>query len=115
MTDVTHLPTPGVVLDLDLAQRDETEVKPPFIVKVGDRQVTFKDPEEISWEEFAAVQMPQDLIHVSLEREDRDHIFKQNLPTWKFNKLMEAYYVHYDLETKIAAARRQAQFSGLTR
>lgn len=113
MTDVTHLPTPGVVLDLDIVERDPSEVKPPFVIKVGGRSITFLDPEEINWEDLAAVGSPQDLIHVSLEREDRDFIFKQNLPTWKFNKLMESYYVHYDLETKIAAARRQAQLNGL--
>lgn len=112
MTDnVTHLPEPGVILDLDIEEKDPKDQKPPFTVKVGGRAITFKDPNDIEWQRLASIQIPADLIHVSLEREERQHIFAQNLPTWKFNKLMESYYDHYDLEAKIEAARRQAQFN----
>lgn len=113
MTDVTHLPTPGVVLDLDAEQRPKEDIKPPFVIKVGGRSITFKDPNELPWQKLAAIRVPADLIHVSLERDDREHIFDQDLPTWKFNKLMESYYEHYDLEKKIEAARRQAEFNRL--
>lgn len=111
--DVTHLPTPGVILDLDLAERDPKDVKPPFTIRVGGRVITFVDPNEIDWQRLAEVAIPADLIHVSLTREDREHLLGQKMPTWKFNDLMKAYYDHYDLEDKIAAARRQQRLTGI--
>lgn len=112
MTDnVTKLPEPGVVLDLDAAERDTKDVKDPFVVKVGDRKVTFTDPGDIDWRDLATVEIPADLFRVSLSKEDRNHLQDQNLPTWKFTKLMKAYYDYYDFEDKIRDARRQAQFA----
>ena len=113
MTDnVINLPEPGVVLDLDAAERKPSDVKPPFIVKVGGRNVKFEDPNEIDWKSLAAVEIPADLIHVSLTKEDRIHLLDLDLPGWKFNQLMESYYTHYDLEDKIRAAKRRQQAFG---
>lgn len=115
MTDdnVTHLPEPGVVLDLDAEERPSKDVKPPFIVKIGDRRVTFADPSEIDWRELATVSIPADLLRVSLSKDDLKHLQGLNLPTWKFNRLMETYYEHYDMEERIRDAKRQAQFAGI--
>lgn len=110
--NVSHLPEPGVILDLDTAERPKEDVKAPFVVKIGGRQVTFKDPAEIDWQDLAAASAPGDLIRVSLSREDRVHLSEVNMPTWKFTKLMDAYYTHYDLEDKIRAAKRQAALNG---
>jgi hypothetical protein len=113
MTDnVTHLPEPGVILDLDAEVRDPKDVKPPFIVKLGEKNVTLADPTEVDWKDLAAVEIPADLLRVAMSREDRNHLASLDLPAWKFNKLMEAYYVHYDLEDKIRNAKRQAAFGG---
>lgn len=108
MTNVSKLPTPGVVLDLDIEERDEKDIKPPFVVVVGGRTITFADPAEIDWQLLAEVEGPHDLLRISLESEDRIFLNKQALKAWKFNRLMEAYYNHYDLEEKIREARRQA-------
>lgn len=110
MTDVSHLPTPGIVLDLDIEERDPEDVKPPFIVNVEGRTITFADPSEIDWKLLAGIEVPADLFAVALQKDDRKHLRTVNLPGWKFNRLMEAYYSHYDLEDKIRAAKRQAQF-----
>lgn len=110
MNDISRLPDPGVVLDLDTEERDPKDIRPPFVVKIGGRSVTFADPSDIDWRDLAAVEIPADLIRVSLTREDRLHIQEQNMPSWKFGRLMEAYYEHYDLEEKIRNAKRQAQF-----
>lgn len=113
MTDnITHLPEPGVVLDLDLETRQEKDVKPPFVVKVEGRTVSLADPTEIDWRELASVEQPVDLLRVAMSREDRNFLYDLSLPAWKFNRLMEAYYNHYDLEEKIANAKRQAAFRG---
>ena len=112
MTDnVTQLPQPGVILDLDIEERDPKDVKPPFVTKVGEKTITFSDPNEIDWQDLAAVEMPVDLLRVAMSREDRNHLASQKLPAWKFNRLMEAYYAHYDLEEKIRNAKRQAAWT----
>lgn len=108
--NVTSLPKTGVVLDLDSYERPDKEVKVPFVVTVGGREITFKDPGTIDWRDLANIEEPADLIHFSLEKEDRKHLGDTDLPVWKFNKMMEAYYEHYDLEDKIADARRQQAF-----
>lgn len=111
MTDnVTRLPEPGVILDLDLEERPEKDIKPPFVVNIEGRRVTFADPTEVDWRDLAAVEIPADLLRVAMTRDDRQYLQGLALPTWKFNRLMEAYYSHYDLEDKIRNARRQAQF-----
>jgi hypothetical protein len=111
MTDnITKLPEPGVTLDLDAAERDAKDVKDPFVVKVGDKKLTFADPGDVDWRDLATVEIPADLFRVSLNKEDRQHLLDANLPTWKFTKLMKAYYEYYDFEDKIRDARRQAQF-----
>lgn len=113
MTNVTELPERGIVLDLDAEERPQDQIKPPFIVKVGGKTITFLDPGEIDWRDLASVAAPSDLIRVSLDSADLDHIRAQALPTWKFNKLMEDYYTHYDMEARIREAKRQASFNGI--
>lgn len=109
-TNIRHLPEPGVVLDLDLEERPKEDIKPPFVARIGDKNVTLADPSEIDWHDLAGVNHPADLLHIAMSREDRQHLHKQEMPAWKFNRLMEAYYNHYDLEEKIRTAKRQAQF-----
>lgn len=113
MADITKLPTPGVVLDLDAEERPEAEIKPPFTFVAGKREITLADPADVHWRDLAAVQEPGDLLRVSMTREDRRHLVEQNLPTWKFNRLMEKYYEYYDLEDKIREAKRQQHFNSL--
>ena len=108
MTDdtVSHLPQPGVVLDLDTAERED--VKPPYVVRVGGQDITFQDPADVNWEDLADIGHPNDLLRFALSKEDRQHLHRQKLPTWKFEKLLNGYYTHYDLEDKIREAKRQA-------
>lgn len=110
MTNVTKLPEPGVVLNLDTLERPEADVKPPFIVEIGGRKITFGDPGEVDWQDLAAIEVPADLFSVALTSEERSYFREQALPGWKFNELMKAYYTHYDFEEKIRAAKRQANF-----
>lgn len=110
MTNVTRLPEPGVILDLDAAERPEKDIKPPFIVTLGGKNVTFADPNELDWRDLAQINGPEDLIRVSLSSEDRVHLASTDLPGWKFNKLIGDYYTHYDLESKIREAKRREQF-----
>ena len=106
--NVVPMPDPSVILDLDAAERPEEEVKPPYVVKVGGKSITFTDPAEIEWRLLASVELPGDMLRISLSEEDRAHIRSVQLPGWKFNKLMKGYYDHYGLEDRIAEAKRQA-------
>lgn len=87
--------TPKVVLDLDSLERKN--VKDPFVVNVGGRLVKFSDPEDMEWEDLAALESPGDFVDLCLSDEDREHVYAQNLPAFKFKKLWEAYQQHYDL------------------
>lgn len=106
--NISQLPTPGVVLDLDLEQRDPKDVRPAFVVQVGGQPITMKDPSEVDWQDLAAMADPRELLPLVMSSEDRRHLAKTALPGWKFNRLMEAYYAHYDLDEKIRQAKRQA-------
>lgn len=112
MTEISHLPQPGIILDLDAEpDLDPEDRKPPFVVKVGGKVITFADPSELDWRDLAAVEIPVDLIRVSLSREDRDHISQTPMTSRTFGRLMKAYYDHYGLEDRIRDAKRQAQFN----
>lgn len=87
--------TPKIVLNLDEFERKNT--KDPFTVVVGGKPITFTDPEEMDWEDLAELDSPGDFIDLCLNDEDREHVYAQNLPAFKFKKLWEAYQQHYDL------------------
>lgn len=110
MTDVTKLPG-TIALDLDAATRDDE--KGPFTVVISDREITFGDPEDLDWRDLLMLQDPAEFLRLSLAAEDRKFILEQPLPAWKFNRLMEAYYSHFDLEDKVRQARRQQQLAGI--
>lgn len=112
MSNVTHLPEPGVILDLDIEERDPKEVKQPFVANVEGRKITLTDPSDVDWRDLASVEIPADLLRVAMTRDDRIYLQGLALPAWKFNRLMEGYYTHYDLEEKIRNAKRQSQFGG---
>lgn len=111
--NISRLPEPGVILDLDSLERPTDERKPPFVVKLGGKQVTFADPLDIDWRDLASVNIPADLLRVALSHEDLDHIRNQPLDSYSFNKLMKSYYDYFGLEDKIREAQRARQFSGL--
>lgn len=105
---VVPMPDPAVVLDLDAYETPEDEVLPPYVVKVGGKNITFLDPGDIEWRLLASIENPGDMIRVSLSKEDREHIREQEISGRKFGALMKGYYDHYGLEDKIAEAKRQA-------
>lgn len=111
MTDnVVPLPSSGAVFDLDAETRDPEDIKPPFVIKIGGREVTFQDPSEIDWRDLAAVEAPGQLLRYALSREDHEWVRKQSIEGWRFGKLMKRFYDHFGLEDKIRDAKRQAAF-----
>lgn len=84
-----------IILNLDEIER--TNVKDPFVVVVGEKEVTFTDPEDLDWEDLAALDSPGDFIDMCTSDADREHIYGLKLPSYKFKRLWEAYQKHYDL------------------
>lgn len=110
MTDsnVRELPA-NVTLDLDAYERPAKDVKEPFTVKLGGQVVTFKDPEDLDWQDLLDIENPVDFLRYCVTREERLHILSLEMPGHKFAKLMESYQVHFGLEEKMQQARRRSQ------
>lgn len=108
MTDdnVRELPA-NVTLDLDAYERPAKDVKPDFTVKLGGRVITFKDPEEMDWQDLLDIEHPAHFLRYAVTAEERQHILALEMPAHKFGKLMDSYQQHFDLEDKVAQARRR--------
>ena len=102
-----------VTLDLDAYERPVDEVKPTFTANVGDRVVTMIDPANVDWRDLLVMEDPNEFLRHAFSPEDRKHLLAQPLPGWKFNKLMDAYYNHYELEEQIRKARQQQRLAGI--
>lgn len=105
---VTELPNKNVVLDLDAEERGEEEVA-PFVVKIGDREITMIDPDTVDWRDLLLMTDPTEFLRLALSKDDREYLAKQSMPGWKFNRLLEAYYTHYDLDERIRQAQRRSR------
>ncbi len=84
-----------IAVNLDELERKNP--KDPFVAVIGGREITFTDPEEMDWEDLAALDSPGDFVDMCTTDDDREHIYNQKLPAFKFKKLWEAYQQHYDL------------------
>lgn len=113
MTDDNVTALPGrITLDLDSEERPEKDVKPPFVANIKGREIGMRDPAELDWRDLLLLESPMDFLRLSTTPEDRKFLLEQDLPGWKFNRLMEAYYAHYDLDEKVRQARRQQRLDG---
>jgi hypothetical protein len=106
VSDVTQLPV-NLAIDLDTVERPASEVKPPFTAQIGGRTITMLDPSDLDWRDLMAMSTPQDFIRLSMSKPDREFLATQDIPGWKFNLLMEAFYRHFDLEELAEKARRE--------
>jgi hypothetical protein len=104
---ISSLPT-NLAIDLDAAERPADEVKPPFTAKVGEKIITMIDPSDLDWRDLLAMQDPREFIRLTMSADDREHLSKTPIPGWKFGRLMEAFYLHYDLEELAEKARRES-------
>ena len=103
MTD-TKLST---VLDLDAEVRPASEVKPPFVVALGGREITLRDPSEIDWRDLVDLEDGLDVLRVAMSPEDREFLAGQEIEAWRFNRLVEAYHTHYNLDELTRKAERR--------
>jgi hypothetical protein len=109
--NVSKLPV-DVDFDLDAAEKPQSQIRPPFRTTIEGKVVTFNDPSDADWRDLAMLDSPNEFVRLTTSPEDRRHIFETPLPGWKFNMLMEAFYRHFNLEDKIAEAKRRQHLSG---
>jgi len=107
-SNVVPMPDTSVMFDADAAQRPQTEVKPPFVTKVGGRKVTMGDPAEVDWKDLATLEGPGELLRFTMNPEDLRHIETVDTPGWLFNQILEAYSEYYELEKVLQKAKRRA-------
>lgn len=106
---VSNLPVGNVDFDLDAYERPE-HVE-PFAVVVGGKRIVMTDPAELDWQDLIELEHPAEIIRLCVDKEGRDHLRELKLPFFKFEKLIEQYSAHYQLEDQIAEARRKQSHS----
>lgn len=93
MSDDTKRP----VLDLDALER-EGAVAEKFEFVFGGHTYTLMDPQEIDWQDLlSGMRNPALFVRFAMPLNDQREFFGAKVPSWKMNKLMEAYQQHYGL------------------
>lgn len=110
--NVRELPQ-NITLDLDAAERKPKDIKPEFAVLIKGRRIVMEDPQNLDWRDLAQMESPLEFLNYALSKEDREFLYEQDLEAWRFNDLMDAYYVHFDLEGQMRDAKRQAKLAGV--
>ena len=111
MTDdsnVVPMPDTSVTFDLDAAKRPESEIKPPFVVKIGGRKVTLGDPADVDWKDLVVLEGPGELLKFTTSPEDLRHIETIDTEGWRFGQLLERYSEYYELDQVLQKAKRRA-------
>lgn len=87
----------SAALDLDNLER-EGGVASVFDFIHNGRRWILSDPQEVDWQKLIlAMSNPVRFLQMVLPPEDHNSFFSTPLPTWKMNKLMDAYLQHYGL------------------
>jgi len=110
--NVTSLPE-VIDFDLDAYERPEEEVIPDYKIKLGGRVITMTNPDEIDWKDLLDITDPVAFLRHSCSKEDRSFILGLQLPGYKFGKLMEGYYTHFQIDDKMEKARQAERLSRL--
>lgn len=94
---MTDEKTPKLGLDLDVLER-EGEVPEPFTFVYDGKTYRMKDPQEIDWQDLlAGLRNPALFIRFAMDLEDQRDFFGKRIPSWKMNKLMQAYQDHFGI------------------
>lgn len=100
---VAKIDPASVALDLDSLEREDCP--PPFDSLIGGRVYTFKDPQDVDWQDLlASMSNPVMFIRKVLPPEDHVAFFTTPLPNWKMSRLMEKYMEHFGLPSLPNAA-----------
>ena len=98
-------------LDLDALERPEEERIAPFAVNIGGRRIVMVDPLDLDWQDVADINKPEEFLRYAVTDEDRQHILRTPMTSYKFGKLMDAYMSHFKLDQRVKQAQRAARLS----
>lgn len=99
---------PKANLDLDVFERPDAPE--PFVLTLGGREYTLRDPVEVDYRELLSAHRawaagdPETAIEASVSEEDRAEFFANPLPSYKLQAMFEAYNDHYGIEVEKAVA-----------
>jgi hypothetical protein len=86
-----------VTIDLDAMER-EGAVPDAFTFKHEGNSFRMLDPQEIDWQDLlSGLRNPALFVRFAMPLEDQKKFFSARVPSWKMNKLMQAYQDHYGL------------------
>lgn len=95
------LPDRDIALDLDAL---DLERSAPFKFAVAGRVIEMIDASDLDWKIGVNLSRPGDVIRNCVSKEDQQFLAAQNISGKKFNKLIEAYALHFGLGTSGNAA-----------
>jgi len=103
---MTDSPTQDFVFDLDQIE-NERKGEALFKAKVNGREITFVNPKDLDWIDLADLgDDPIDFVQLCVEDEkDADWLLTQRLPSWKAEKLIEAFTRHYGISDRRRGGR----------
>jgi hypothetical protein len=97
VSDETKDPAGKVGIDLDALER-EGQVPEAFVFNHDGVSYTLLDPQEIDWQDLlAGLRNPALFIRFALPIDQQRDFFSKRVPSWKMNRLMQAYQDHYGL------------------
>jgi len=84
-----------IAVNLDTLELETTDV--PFVAVVGGKNLTFKDPKQIFWQDLMGLDDPESFAEIALEEAERDHFLETRVETGKVMRLMSLYRAHYGM------------------
>lgn len=97
----------AAVIDLDSLERDDPAVGlPPFAFTFEGRRIELQDPVEIDWQDLVEMSRnPGSFAMAAMSPADRKFFEQHTVPTWKIEKLVNAYQEYYDIDDKSGKRR----------
>ncbi|MER7331662.1 MULTISPECIES: hypothetical protein [unclassified Micromonospora] len=92
----TNPATEDVSLDLDSLEREDPQ--DPFTFRLKGHTYTIADPKELDWQkQLRAFGDPVYFLRHAMSAEDVEKFFNTELPGWKMEAVMKAYWKHFGL------------------
>jgi hypothetical protein len=103
---MTDTPTRDFIFDLDSVESERKD-EAVFKAKVNGREIEFINPKDVDWIDLADLgDDPIDFVELCVkDEEDATWLVAQSLPSWKAEKLIEAFTRHYGIGNRRRGGR----------
>lgn len=91
-------PKDAFVFNLDTVENERKDEK-LFVAEIEGRKIAFINPKDVDWRDLAELgDDPAEFVELCVEDEgDAEWLMSQALPSWKMEKLIEAFTRHYGI------------------